>query len=201
MFYVSIVIFMAFHSLPVWGDDQRQPVLGMISYSITAYQSKNSGFIDSDRDRNCFLATGLQKFLSRSRMNDFLLRKMVITADFRERSFLSALPWQLMFEKTSGSDLIKGSGVNDRTKITLYTDISKHMRSPVLAPFKYKTASNTLLSMMLPIPVTDHWTIIPIVSYSFFINGSDRSDLKLKSPIRDRGETVFYGGINLSYIF
>ena len=79
----------------------------------------------------------------------------------------------------------------------------ENLRSPVLAPYKYKTTNNALLSLIVPIAATNHLTIIPIISYAFTVNGSDRNDVRDKgiiSPI-DKEGAIIYGGINLSYSF
>jgi len=200
LLFILIFVPVLFMALPACAEDQKPPKTVLSRMNTAGYKSSSLSFMEFYRGQAGMLHSSVQELLKNSGLNEFLPKQMVIATEFQENSS-SALPSHLTFEKSSESELIKPAVVIDQAKPTLYASISENLRSPVLAPFKYKTTSNTLLSVMLPIPATDHLTIIPIVSYIFSINGSDRSDLKIRSLLRDKDEAVFYGGINLSYSF
>ena len=198
---ILIFVHMVFLTLPAYGEGQKPPITVLSIMDTAGYKSSTLSLMEFYRGQAGILHSSIQKLLNNSGLNEFLLKQTVIATEFQEGHSAAALPSYLTFEKSSGSERIKPAAVTDSAKPTLYASVSENLRSPVLAPFKYKTTSNTLLSVMLPIPATDHLTIIPIVSYAFSIYGSDRSDLKIRSLLKEKEDPVFYGGINLIYSF
>lgn len=198
---ILIFVHMFFLTLPVYGEGKKSPITVLSIMDTAGYKSSTLSLMEFYRGQAGVLHSSIQKLLNMSGLNEFLLKQTVIATEFQEGHSASTLPSYLTFEKSSGSERIRPAAVTDSAKPTLYASVSENLRSPLLAPFKYKTTSNTLLSVMLPIPATDHLTIIPIVSYAFSFNGSDRSDFKNRSLLRDKEESVLYGGVNLIYSF
>ncbi len=160
-------------------------------------------FLAFYQNRASRLHANMERLLIRTGLNELLLKQMMITTEFLNHDYSSLSPaLPLRFEQT-GNTRIKPEASPNPIRPNKFAYMYENLRSPILAPYKYKTTNNALLSVILPIAATDQLTIIPIVSYAFAMNGSERNDLKDRGMISptDKEGAIIYGGINLSYSF
>lgn len=199
---IFIFVFLLFFACPAFSVDQSRPTMSADQSDLTGYESVSPGVFNFYRNQASLLHSNMQRLLSMTGLDELWPKEMFITSEVQNFSNPQASPAQsLDFKNSESSLIIKSDMVTHFTKPTLYASMSEKLRSPILAPYKYKNSHNTLLSLIVPIAATDNLTIIPIVSYIFSMNSSDRNDFRNRISLTDKEETVWYAGINLSYSF
>lgn len=156
-------------------------------------------FIGFSKERISFLHSTMRPLFSLKVLDEFFFQRMVIAAEFRnhpELASLSTLP--ASFELSRDTLLKLDNPTDQRSQIREIYSYIDH-RSTVIAPYKYKTARNTLVSILLPFAATDHLTITPVISYCFSMSGSEKNDLRERQIDKERG--IIYGGIHAWYSF
>ena len=158
-------------------------------------------FFEISRNQVISFHTNIKTWV-RGGLDEFLLKRTVVTTELLNRHPASADSPSTRFENTSGTSIKQPVVTNPATPNNV-AYMFDNLRSPILAPYKYKTNNNSLLSIVIPFDATDHLTVAPIISYVFSLNGSDRYDLNYKtnavSDLKDN--SLFYGGINFIYKF
>lgn len=191
------------YASPAFCLDQMNELPGAGKPESTDYTASPFNFLTFYQNQAFRLQSNMQQLLSLTGLNELLFKQIMITTEFsshRHSAFLPVLPARFEY---AGKAVMKTEASTDPVKQNSFANMYENLRSPILAPYKYKTTNNTMLSVILPIAATDQITIIPIVSYAFSMNGSEREDLKDKaiiSPIDKQG-AIIYGGINLNYSF
>jgi hypothetical protein len=197
-----LLVLMAY-AAPVYCLDRINPITGAVKPEDSGDTISLFRFLPFYQNQASRLHANMQRMLNRTGLKELLLNQMMITAEFpnhRHSSWLSASP--MRFEQTENAGTMHHTSVLPARPNKL-ANMYESLRSPILAPYKYKTTNNALLSVILPIAATEQLTIFPIISYAFAVNGSEKNDMKdrgIISPIDNEG-AIIYGGINLSYSF
>ena len=192
---VLIIAFLFFLAGPACSSGRDRQTDSDPSADAMIYEKESFGFLKFYSDHILRFHSNVQHLFNLQGIDDSLLKPVVTTGFINPGEAPST-----QFEHSAGN-VMKQEELNDRPKQTRYAYLLENLKSPILLPYKYKTVNNMLISLILPIAATDQLTIVPVVSYIFFMNGSGRTDLRDKglSPYKD--ENIFYGGINLSYSF
>ena len=156
------------------------------------------GFFETDEDQ----ANDIRTWIRSTNLDEFLLKRTLISTELLNRDSDPSNSPSTRFGNTAGTS-IKQPMVTNPAAPNNVAYMFDNLRSPILAPYKYKTNNNSLISIVIPFDATDHLMVAPIISYVFSLNGSDRYDLNYKpnviSDLKDN--SIFYGGINIIYKF